>query len=64
MEPDRQFLMHDYKLNPADDFAGWLIGSKRAQIDLAKAGIACISVADEPRKGGGALVWLVTPEWY
>ncbi|GAB3553834.1 DUF4174 domain-containing protein [Spirosoma fluminis] len=25
-EPDRQFLMHDYKLNPADDFAGWLIG--------------------------------------
>lgn len=26
MEPDRQFLMHDYKLNPADDFAGWLIG--------------------------------------
>ena len=26
MEPDRQFLMHDYKLNPSDDFAGWLIG--------------------------------------
>ncbi|GAB2560039.1 hypothetical protein GCM10027085_58780 [Spirosoma aerophilum] len=26
MEPDRQFLMHDYKLNPADDFAAWLIG--------------------------------------
>ncbi|GAB3497537.1 hypothetical protein GCM10027341_17770 [Spirosoma knui] len=25
-EPDRQFLMHDYKLNPADDFVGWLIG--------------------------------------
>ena len=44
-------------------FAAWLIGSKRAQIDLAKAGIAYISVADEPCKGGGALVWLVTPEW-
>ena len=25
MEPDRQFLMHDYKLNPSDNFAGWLI---------------------------------------
>ena len=25
-EPDRQFLMHDYKLNPADNFVGWLIG--------------------------------------
>jgi len=44
-------------------FAAWLVGSKRAQIDLAKAGIAYISVADEPSKGGGALVWLVTPEW-
>ena len=26
MEPDRQFLMHDYKLNPSDEFAAWLIG--------------------------------------
>ncbi len=25
-EPDRQFLMHEYKLNPSDEFAGWLIG--------------------------------------
>ncbi|UFH56901.1 DUF4174 domain-containing protein [Spirosoma sp. KNUC1025] len=25
-EPDRQFLMHDYKLVPSDSFAGWLIG--------------------------------------
>ncbi|GAB4026471.1 hypothetical protein GCM10028773_55240 [Spirosoma koreense] len=25
-EPDRQFLMHEYKLNPAENFAGWLIG--------------------------------------
>ena len=25
-EPDRQFLMHDYKLNPSDHYAGWLIG--------------------------------------
>ena len=26
MEPDRQFLMHDYQLHPSDDFVGWLIG--------------------------------------
>jgi len=27
MEPDRQFMMSsEIKLNPADDFAGWLIG--------------------------------------
>lgn len=25
-EPDRQFLMHDYKLVPSDNFIGWLIG--------------------------------------
>ena len=25
-EPDRQFLMHDYKLNPSTEFAAWLIG--------------------------------------
>jgi hypothetical protein len=25
-EPDRQFLMHDYKLVPSEDFIGWLIG--------------------------------------
>src|SRR6185436_16641596 len=24
------------------DFASWVIGSKKAQIDLAKAGVACI----------------------
>lgn len=26
MEPDRQFLMHDFKLNPSDGYAAWLIG--------------------------------------
>lgn len=25
-EPDRQFLMHDYKLHPSDEFVAWLIG--------------------------------------
>jgi phosphohistidine phosphatase len=45
------------------DYTGWLIGSKKAQIDLAKAGIACIHFEDEPDKGAGVLTWLVTPEW-
>lgn len=25
-EPDRQFLMHDFKLVPHEDYMGWLIG--------------------------------------
>jgi phosphohistidine phosphatase len=46
------------------EWAAWLIGSKRAQIDLAKAGVALIRCADGPRKGGGTLLWLVTPDWF
>ena len=46
------------------EYAAWLIGSKKAQIDLAKAGIAHISCSDGPRKGSGTLVWLVTPDWF
>jgi phosphohistidine phosphatase len=44
--------------------AAWLIGSKKAQLDLAKAGVAAIHCDEEPRKGSGVLVWLVTPEWF
>jgi len=46
-----------------NDFAAWLIGSKKAQIDLAKAGVAYITCGDGPRKGTGSLLWLVAPEW-
>ena len=46
------------------EWAAWLIGSKKAQVDLAKAGVALVSCPDGPRKGGGTLVWLVTPEWF
>jgi phosphohistidine phosphatase len=45
------------------EYAGWLIGSRKAQIDLAKAGVACIHFEDEPDKGAGALAWMVTPQW-
>ncbi len=44
-------------------YAGWLIGSKSAQVELAKAGIACIRFEQDPAKGAGILTWLVTPQW-
>src|SRR5262245_54806025 len=44
-------------------FAAWLIGSKKAQLDLDKAGAARIC-CDTLEKGGGALEWLITPEWF
>jgi phosphohistidine phosphatase len=46
------------------DYAGWLIGGKKAQIALAKTGVACISCPGAPDKGAGELVWLLTPAWY
>lgn len=45
-------------------YAAWLIGSKRGQVEMAKAGIARIDFEDRPGKGRGVLSWLVTPEWY
>ena len=44
-------------------YASWLIGSKKVQIDLAKAGAACIHFEDKPDKAEGVLTWLVTPQW-
>ena len=46
------------------NFAGWLLGDKNIQIDLAKAGVIKISCGDAPGKGLGDLRWMVTPEWY
>ena len=45
-------------------WAGWLIGGKRAQLEIAKAGIAFIACGGGPGKGLGVLHWLVTPDWY
>jgi phosphohistidine phosphatase len=42
----------------------WLVGSKKAQLDLEKAGVARVVCAEEPDKGSGVLVWLVPPEWF
>jgi phosphohistidine phosphatase len=44
-------------------FAAWLIGSRRAQLDFAKSGVARIRCPEGPFKGGGTLTWLLTPEW-
>lgn len=45
-------------------FAAWTIGAKKAQIEMAKAGVALISSGDSPIKGNGVLQWLITPEWF
>ena len=44
-------------------FLAWLIGSRKARLDLDKAGMARVE-CDALRKGGGVLRWLVTPDWY
>ena len=47
-----------------DTFAAWLIGKTKAQIEIAKAGVAFIRCEEGPNKGDGTLLWLVTPEWF
>ncbi len=46
------------------EYAAWLLGNKKFQIELAKAGVALITCGELPAKGVGTLQWLVTPEWY
>src|SRR5262245_49334837 len=45
-------------------YAGWLVGNKNLQLDVAKAGVAFIQCDEEPCKGAGTLLWLVTPSWF
>ena len=45
------------------NYAAWLLGSRKIDLDLAKTGLAKITCEDGPRKGCGRLVWLITPEW-
>lgn len=40
-----------------------LIGGKRARIEFAKGGAACVVCDQPPRKGTGVLLWLLTPNW-
>jgi phosphohistidine phosphatase len=46
------------------EHAAWLIGSKKAQLELAKSGVALVECEKLPGKGTGVLRWLVTPAWY
>jgi phosphohistidine phosphatase SixA len=46
-----------------EDLAGWLIGSRKVHIDLAKAGVALIRCPDGVGKGAGQLVWMITSDW-
>ncbi len=44
------------------EYAAWLIGSKRTQLEIPKAALAAIRCDAPPRKGVGTLTWLLTPE--
>lgn len=46
------------------DWAGWLIGAKKAQLEFTKTGVAYIACGEATGKGLGLLRWLVSPEWY
>jgi phosphohistidine phosphatase len=48
-----------------NEFAAWLIGTKKARIAIDKGGIALIRVedGDDLTKGSGELIWLVPEGW-
>jgi len=45
------------------ELTAWLIGSRKDQVDFAKAGVAQIACPDGPGKGLGTLLLLLTPDW-
>jgi phosphohistidine phosphatase len=45
------------------EWAAWIIGSKKAQINVGKAGVVYIQSEDGPTKASGTLVWVVTHDW-
>lgn len=46
------------------EFLGRLIGSRKINIELAKAGVALIRCDGVPDKDHGTLQWLLTPDWF
>lgn len=46
------------------NWASWFLGSKKTYIDFTKGSAACLYWESELSKGGGALVWMLTPLWY
>lgn len=68
---DREVVKHDGEAialvghqPDLGEYAARLIGSKKASVAVAKAGVACVACEDPPGKGCGSLLWLVTPDWY
>jgi phosphohistidine phosphatase len=51
---------HDPDLS---ELAGWLIGSRKARIEIAKGGAAFVSCEGDADKGAGTLHWMLAPEW-
>jgi phosphohistidine phosphatase len=45
-------------------FIAWLTGSRKAQLELSKAGFARVHCEGDPNRGAGTLIWLVTPHWF
>jgi phosphohistidine phosphatase len=45
-------------------FCGWLLGDRKLDIELAKAGVACLRSDGKTGKQSAALQWLVPPEWF
>lgn len=46
------------------ELTAWLIGSRKAHVDFAKAGVAQVACPDGPGKGLGTLLLLLTPDWF
>ena len=46
------------------ELVGWFCGSRKARIDLPKAGVACLEFEGEVAKASAALEWLVGPAWF
>jgi phosphohistidine phosphatase len=46
-----------------EEHLAWLIGSRKAQVELAKGAVACLRCEGPFEKGCATLVWLITPEF-
>lgn len=45
-------------------YLGWLLGTDPDHVPLAKGGTAYLHFDEEPAKGDGELIWMITPDWY
>jgi phosphohistidine phosphatase len=45
------------------EYLGWLLWAEPETVHLAKGGAALVT-CKSPNKGGGRLVWMLTPEWF